>query len=68
MGTVSYTHLDVYKRQIKGKTDKLVGLKENVIIGKLIPAGTGMQKYDEIVVQSVAEKEDEVAVAEAVGE
>jgi len=53
---------------IKGKTDKLVGLKENVIIGKLIPAGTGMQKYDEIVVQSVAEKEDEVAVAEAVGE
>ncbi len=30
---------------IKGKTDPLVGLKENVIIGKLIPAGTGMTKY-----------------------
>ena len=30
---------------IKGKVDKLVGLKENVIIGKLIPAGTGMKQY-----------------------
>ena len=30
---------------IKGKTDKLLGLKENVIIGKLIPAGTGMKMY-----------------------
>ena len=30
---------------IKGKVDDLVGLKENVIIGKLIPAGTGMRKY-----------------------
>ena len=30
---------------IKGKNDKLQGLKENVIIGKLIPAGTGMKKY-----------------------
>ncbi|MDR2088594.1 MAG: DNA-directed RNA polymerase subunit beta' [Clostridiales Family XIII bacterium] len=30
---------------IKGKTDKLSGLKENVIIGKLIPAGTGMKRY-----------------------
>ena len=30
---------------IKGKIDNLVGLKENVIIGKLIPAGTGMQRY-----------------------
>ena len=30
---------------IKGKIDPLVGLKENVIIGKLIPAGTGMMKY-----------------------
>ena len=29
----------------KGKIDPLVGLKENVIIGKLIPAGTGMTKY-----------------------
>lgn len=30
---------------IKGKVDKLLGLKENVIIGKLIPAGTGMNRY-----------------------
>ena len=30
---------------IKGKVDELIGLKENVIIGKLIPAGTGMAQY-----------------------
>ena len=30
---------------IKGKTDSLIGLKENVIIGKLIPAGTGLSIY-----------------------
>ena len=30
---------------IKGKVDPLLGLKENVIIGKLIPAGTGMKRY-----------------------
>ena len=33
---------------IKGKTDHLVGLKENVIIGKLIPAGTGIRRYREV--------------------
>ena len=33
---------------VKGKQDELIGLKENVIIGKLIPAGTGMQKYQNI--------------------
>ena len=33
---------------IKGKNDKLIGLKENVIIGKLIPAGTGMKRYRNI--------------------
>jgi len=32
----------------KGKVDPLLGLKENVIIGKLIPAGTGMQRYRSI--------------------
>ena len=32
---------------IKGKRDDLLGLKENVIIGKLIPAGTGMRRYSE---------------------
>ncbi len=33
---------------IKGKVDKLIGMKENVIIGKLIPAGTGMKRYRNI--------------------
>ncbi len=33
---------------IKGKSDPLVGLKENVILGKLIPAGTGMRRYKDI--------------------
>jgi DNA-directed RNA polymerase subunit beta' len=33
---------------IKGKSDPLLGLKENVIIGKLIPAGTGMRRYKDI--------------------
>ncbi len=36
---------------IKGKIDPLVGLKENVIIGKLIPAGTGMKRYKDIEVR-----------------
>jgi DNA-directed RNA polymerase subunit beta' len=39
---------------IKGKSDRLLGLKENVIIGKLIPAGTGMQCYSEADYSSVA--------------
>ena len=33
---------------IRGKVDKLQGLKENVIIGKLIPAGTGAKQYSDI--------------------
>ena len=33
---------------IKGKVDQLLGLKENVIIGKLIPAGTGMNRYRDV--------------------
>ncbi|HJB89255.1 MAG TPA: hypothetical protein IAA14_07640, partial [Candidatus Blautia excrementigallinarum] len=37
---------------IKGKVDHLVGLKENVIIGKLIPAGTGLKRYREISLDS----------------
>ena len=44
---------------IKGKEDDLVGLKENVIIGKLIPAGTGMQKYQDIKIST--EKAEEVS-------
>jgi len=40
---------------IKGKVDQLLGLKENVIIGKLIPAGTGMQRYRNIRFQGIEE-------------
>ncbi len=42
---------------IKGKTDELIGLKENVIIGKLIPAGTGMKVYQDTQIRT--EKDDE---------
>ncbi|PZN07362.1 MAG: DNA-directed RNA polymerase subunit beta', partial [Bacillota bacterium] len=44
---------------IKGKTDPLLGLKENVIIGKLIPAGTGMSRYRrmQILVEGKSERE-----------
>ncbi|BAQ09188.1 DNA-directed RNA polymerase subunit beta [Bacillus sp. OxB-1] len=44
---------------IKGKTDELLGLKENVIIGKLVPAGTGMQRYRHI--EMVHDEEDSVS-------
>ena len=40
---------------IEGKVDRLLGLKENVIIGKLIPAGTGMSCYHDVHVESAAE-------------
>jgi len=44
---------------IKGKVDPLVGLKENIIIGKLIPAGTGLKRYKGIeVIKNVPEGED----------
>ena len=43
---------------IKGKTDDLVGLKENVIIGKLIPAGTGMKRYQETHINTEKKEED----------
>lgn len=42
---------------IRGKTDYLLGLKENVIVGHLIPAGTGMRQYDTIKVYSKEEYE-----------
>ena len=45
---------------VKGKTDDLMGLKENVIIGKLIPAGTGMQKYQNIHINTEKELEQVV--------
>ncbi|WP_437436016.1 DNA-directed RNA polymerase subunit beta' [Paenibacillus larvae] len=56
---------------IKGKVDQLLGLKENVIIGKLIPAGTGMQRYrniritdanGELVPEELTDEKETVAV------
>ncbi len=44
---------------IKGKVDPLIGLKENVIIGKLVPAGTGMKCYSDVEIQSVDGPEDD---------
>lgn len=41
---------------IKGKVDQLIGLKENVIIGKLIPAGTGMKRYRNLQLDSDLEE------------
>ncbi len=49
---------------INGKVDHLIGLKENVIIGKLIPAGTGMKRYRNIKL-STGEIEDKIQEQEA---
>ncbi|MYL65893.1 DNA-directed RNA polymerase subunit beta' [Bacillus hwajinpoensis] len=45
---------------IKGKRDELLGLKENVIIGKLVPAGTGMQRYRRINVAGEAQEAEQL--------
>lgn len=45
---------------IKGKRDDLLGLKENVIIGKLIPAGTGMRRYSDVKYEKTAKPGAEV--------
>ena len=45
---------------IKGKVDPLIGMKENVIIGKLIPAGTGMKRYRNIKLDSDVNEDDEI--------
>src|SRR4029453_15384215 len=45
---------------IQGKSDKLLGLKENVIIGKLIPAGTGINRYRNIEVEPTEEARAQV--------
>ncbi|HDK3213053.1 TPA: DNA-directed RNA polymerase subunit beta' [Staphylococcus aureus] len=45
---------------IKGKRDDLLGLKENVIIGKLIPAGTGMRRYSDVKYEKTAKPVSEV--------
>ena len=44
---------------VKGKVDELIGLKENVIIGKLIPAGTGMAKYKNIHINTEKKMQEE---------
>ena len=53
---------------IKGKVDPLIGLKENVIIGKLIPAGTGMKRYRDVKLNTdamiAAEEAERLARAE----
>ena len=51
---------------IKGKVDPLIGLKENVIIGKHIPAGTGMRKYRDIKLDSELELDDELVLDEEI--
>ena len=45
---------------VKGKVDELIGLKENVIIGKLIPAGTGMAKYKDIHINTEKQETEKV--------
>ena len=50
---------------IKGKVDPLAGLKENVIIGKLIPAGTGLPEVREDLARREAERDAEVAAEQA---
>jgi DNA-directed RNA polymerase subunit beta' len=49
---------------IKGKRDELLGLKENVILGKLVPAGTGMQRYRQIKIEDSEIEDAEPALAE----
>ena len=53
---------------IKGKVDPLIGLKENVIIGKLIPVGTGMREYRDVKIRTGLEQEEIVEEAEEVVE
>ena len=51
---------------IAGKVDYLEGLKENVIVGHRIPAGTGMRKFESVVVGSASEYKDLVASKETI--
>jgi len=50
---------------IRGKSDLLLGLKENVIVGHLIPAGTGMRQYNDIIVSNKEELESMVSSKES---
>ncbi len=49
---------------INGKVDHLIGLKENVLIGKLIPAGTGMKRYRSVRLNTDVSMEDEIELSE----
>ena len=49
----------LYEAAIQGKSDPLEGMKENVICGHLIPAGTGLREYERIVVGS---REDDLEI------
>ena len=49
---------------INGKIDHLIGLKENVLIGKLIPAGTGMKRYRSVQLSTDMEMDDEIMLDE----
>ena len=51
---------------INGKTDNLEGMKENVICGHLIPAGTGLRQYERIVVGSKDDIEDVIREADKI--
>ena len=58
-------HLQQKVSAIKGKVDPLIGLKENVIIGKLIPTGTGLKTYQDIEINTVTKKAMEEELEEA---
>ena len=53
---------------IKGKVDPLIGLKENVIIGKLIPVGTGMREYREVKLNTDKKPEEPLIIDESASE
>ena len=53
---------------VNGKVDTLLGLKENVIVGHLIPAGTGLRQYEKLVVGNKEEYEALMASKQEVGE
>ena len=58
------TTRELTEAAIKGKEDHLIGLKENVIIGKLIPAGTGMKRYQDVKIKVDGEDEEAIAKKE----
>ena len=53
---------------IKGKVDPLIGLKENVIIGKLIPAGTGMKRYRDVTLSTDYKETDVFDISDGMEE